>query len=952
MTAEDRIQELLEEIMEAQCTPEQACATCPELLPEVRKRWNHLQCVEHQVGLFFPTSTRNADTDPVGGSEVTRLPQIDGYDVQSVLGRGGMGVVYRARHLKLNRTVALKMLLSGAYADLHELARFQREAEAVAGLNHPNIVQIHDVGELDGKPYFTMEFVEGQSLAEALAGMPQPARPTAEFVATLARAVQVAHEGGIIHRDLKPANVLLAMAGMPKIADFGLARRFESDADLTMSGARIGTPSYMAPEQAAGQTSLIGPSADIYALGAILYEMLTGRPPFRAETAIETQRQVVTEEPVSPSRLNPKVPRDLETICLKCLHKEPTRRYVTAAALADDLQRYLRGEPVLARRVSIFERARKWTNRHRALTTAMISSVLLAIFLLSAGWWMMLDQAVTTHAVQQDFQDVVRAEGRSSWPEARMALARANARLGDRQATALRDSLQQYERELNFVERLEAIRLDRLNPEIEGDKFVRAVGEYESAFGETAFFDMRQPPSVVAAKIRATSIAPAVVVALDDWACCARDKARRDELFEVARQVDGDEISSRMFDPELWTNREVLTKYVQDAPIDDRSVQLLIYMGERLRSLEGDPAPLFKRLQQAYPSDFHVNLMLALAVHKNGNPWEGMRFYQAAIAIRPTIAVPHSNLGAALTEVGRMEDALEQFGIAMRLEPKSYDYRFNYALALRRLERNEEAIRELRLIPEDAPRYAVAVALIGRCLVSLNRGEEANIESRRALALNPQIWEAHRALRDGLVQLNQLEEARTAWQQTIALQPPDHSTWDGYAELCMYLGHTDEYQRARGLLLSRFGGSTDPPMAERAGRACLFMPLSDDELQPAATLIDRALAADPIRYRGVMPYYRFAKSLAEYRAGRLDNARALLDSETLKVLGPAPILVFAMIHHRQGESEVARQALEAAVARFDWNPAKANNREAWMYHILRREADKMIPPGGPVSEAK
>jgi serine/threonine protein kinase len=395
MTAEDRIQELLEEIMEAQCTPEQACATCPELLPEVRKRWNHLQCVEHQVGLFFPTSTRNADTDPVGGSEVTRLPQIDGYDVQSVLGRGGMGVVYRARHLKLNRTVALKMLLSGAYADLHELARFQREAEAVAGLNHPNIVQIHDVGELDGKPYFTMEFVEGQSLAEALAGMPQPARPTAEFVATLARAVQVAHEGGIIHRDLKPANVLLAMAGMPKIADFGLARRFESDADLTMSGARIGTPSYMAPEQAAGQTSLIGPSADIYALGAILYEMLTGRPPFRAETAIETQRQVVTEEPVSPSRLNPKVPRDLETICLKCLHKEPTRRYVTAAALADDLQRYLRGEPVLARRVSIFERARKWTNRHRALTTAMISSVLLAIFLLSAGWWMMLDQAVT-----------------------------------------------------------------------------------------------------------------------------------------------------------------------------------------------------------------------------------------------------------------------------------------------------------------------------------------------------------------------------------------------------------------------------------------------------------------------------------------------------------------------------------------------------------------------------
>ncbi|HEY4260764.1 MAG TPA: protein kinase [Schlesneria sp.] len=952
MTSEDRIQELLEEIMEVQCTPEQACADCPELLPELRKRWNHLQCVEHQVGLFFPTSTRNADTDPVGGSEASRLPKIDGYDVQSVLGRGGMGVVYRARHLKLNRTIALKMLLSGAYADLHELARFQREAEAVAGLNHPNIVQIHDVGELDGRPYFTMEFVDGQSLAEALAGMPQPARPSAEFVATLARAVQVAHDGGIIHRDLKPANVLLAANGTPKISDFGLARRFESDADLTLSGARIGTPSYMAPEQAAGQTSLIGPSADLYALGAILYELLTGRPPFRAETAIETQRQVIADEPVSPSRLNAKVPRDLETICLKCLQKEPLRRYATATALADDLQRFLRNEPVLARRVSRLERVGKWANRHRALTAAMISSVLLVIFLLYAGWWLMLDQAVITRAVQEDFQDVVRAERRSSWAEARMALERANARLGDRQATVLRDALQQYERELKFVDRLESIRLNRLNPEIEGDKFVRAIGEYEAAFGESAFFDMRQLPNIVAAKIRATNIAPAVVVALDDWACCTHDQRRRDELFEVARQVDGDAISSRMFDPELWTNREVLTKYLQDVSITDQSVQLLIYMGERLKGLGGDPVPSYKRLQQAYPSDFHVNLMLAMAVHKQGNPWEGMRFYQAAIAIRPAVAAPHSNLGAALTEVGRMEDALQQFEIATRLEPKSYDYRFNYALALRRLERNEEAIRELRLIPNDAPRYAVSVALIGRCLVSLNRGEEANIESRRALVLNPQLWEAHRALRDGLLQINKMEEARTAWQQSIALEPPDHSTWDGYAELCLYLGHVDEYRRARGLLLSRFGGATDPPMAERAGRACLFMPLSEDELRPASTLIDRALAADPVKYRGVMPYYRFAKSLAEYRAGRLDNARALLDTETLKVLGPAPILLFGMIHHRKGESEVARKALEAAIARFDWDPAKANNREAWMYHILRREAEKMIVPGEPLSEAK
>ena len=946
MTVEDRIQELLEEIMEGS-SPEQVCVACPELLPELRKRWFQLQCVEHQVGLFFPTAMRKSDTEPVEGS--ARLPKIDGYDVQSVLGRGGMGVVYRARHLKLNRTVALKMLLSGAYADLCELARFQREAEAVAGLSHPNIVQVHDVGELDGQPYFTMEFVEGQSLAEALAGMPQPARPAAEFVATLARAMQVAHESGIIHRDLKPANVLLSADGTPKITDFGLARRFSNEVDLTLSGARIGTPSYMAPEQAAGQTSLTGPSADIYALGAILYEMLTGRPPFRAETAIETERQVIHEEPVPPTRLNPRVPRDLETICLKCLHKEPLRRYATEGGLADDLQRFLRGEPVLARRISSLERAGKWANRHRAVTAAMISSALLSISVLAAAWWWLLDRAVTARAVQNDFQDLVLAERRSSWSEAHLALERAKARVGNRQATAFRDSLQQHGRELKLVESLEAIRVNRLTPIDEGDKFARAGADYQVAFSEAGMFDMRQSPSVIAAQIRSTSIAPAIVVALDDWACCVGDQGRRDELFEVARQVDGDSITLRMRDPELWNDRDALTRFVQDASITDRSLQLLIYMGERLRSQGGNPVPLYKRLQQAYPSDFWANLMLGIAIHQARNPSEAMRFYQAAIAIRPNVAVPHSNLGAAFTEVGRMEEAMGQFQIAMRLEPKSHDYRFNYSLALSRLGRNDEAIEELRLVPEDAPRYALSVALIGRCLVTRYRFMEANVEFRRALVLNPHVWEAHRGLRDSLLQLHQLEEARTAWQQAIALQPPDHQTWDGYAELCLYLGHDEEYRRVCELLLSRFGGSTDPAVAERTGRACLFMPVSVDELTPAAALLDRALAADQSRYGGFMPYFRFAKSLAEYRAGRPDSARSLLHGDTMKVLGPAPHLLFAMIEHQQGRPEIARKSLEEGISVFDWSPTKANNREAWMYHILRREAEKKIRSGEPAS---
>ena len=248
-------------------------------------------------------------------------PQFPGYEVREVLGRGGMGVVYRAWDRRLNRPVALKMLLAGAYARPEELERFRREAEAEAGLRHPNIVQVYDVGDLDGRPYFTMEFVEGGSLAQRLAGTPLPAGEAAALLATLAEAVQAAHDGGIVHRDLKPANVLLTADGTPKVTDFGLARRLDGGAGLTQSGAALGTPSYMAPEQARGRTDAVGPAADVYALGAILYETLTGRPPFRAETAAETLRQVIEDEPVPPSRSNAEVPRDLETICLKCLQQ-------------------------------------------------------------------------------------------------------------------------------------------------------------------------------------------------------------------------------------------------------------------------------------------------------------------------------------------------------------------------------------------------------------------------------------------------------------------------------------------------------------------------------------------------------------------------------------------------------------------------------------------------------
>ena len=337
-------------------------------------------------------------------------PEIPGYRIEAELGKGGMGVVYKAQHLLLDRTVALKTILAGAGADEAELTRFRIEVRAVARLQHPNVVQIFEVGEHDGLPFFCLEFCPQGSLASKLKRNVLPPRKAAHLVEQIARGMHAAHQQGIIHRDLKPANVLLTEDGTPRVADFGLAKKLDEQGQ-TATEAVMGTPSYMAPEQASGQSRQVGPAADVYALGAILYECLTGRSPFKAASAWETIQQVLTVDPVPPRQLARSLPRELETICLKCLEKNPARRYASAEELAEELRRWQAGEPISARPVGRLEQAVKWARRKpTAAALAAVSVLALLVVLVGGGLFTLFLTQQRDRAVKAEEKAEQRAD--------------------------------------------------------------------------------------------------------------------------------------------------------------------------------------------------------------------------------------------------------------------------------------------------------------------------------------------------------------------------------------------------------------------------------------------------------------------------------------------------------------------------------------------------------------
>jgi serine/threonine-protein kinase len=838
MLSESRVQEVLEELLDSNRTPEEACAGDPELLRAVRPRWEKVRRVGYELDALFPVDAFTARDDEVRGRVEIELPQIDGYAVEAVLGRGGMGVVFKARHLRLNRAVALKMLLAGPYAQPQERRRFLREAEAVAGLRHPNIVQVYDSGDLDGRPYFVMELVEGGSLAQRLARQALPPRDAARLIAALADAMHLAHSRNLVHRDLKPANVLLAGATdtpigqcQPKVTDFGLVRQLGNDSSQTQLGDVLGTPSYMAPEQAEGHSDAAGPPADVYALGAILFECLTGKPPFKGMTPLETLEQVRTREPAAPSSLNRQVPRDLETICLKCLRKQPEKRYSSAAELADELGRFLRGQPVAARPVGVAEWVQKWVRR-RPAAAGLLAAVVVLAAAVGIGAWLLYQQQAAAGARQaetdQKFRamlDLERGVLDDAWQMhdlAKLTQAKAEADRGvdiarsggasaavQQEAEAFQeDAAGRLERAQKNRALLEAV----LDISVPQDSWApssnqgnaplvlvqpSADEQYANAFRRWGLDVDSAAETEVVARLGAE---PAVVVqeliaALDGWMLDRLQRKRPatdwQRLFRTAEQLDRSEQHRRLralLVEESVPRAEIVAGLVGvDSPWPVLWEQA---HGNAWRHLLEAQKEIDPRTEPAL-----TVVLLAQAYAAVGDIAGAEKLLRRAATARPDQVMVLDALAKLLERQGpaRRAEAIEYYRAARGLRPQLGSALCKALLRAGRAEEAEELLQELLPQQSNNPGFHVHRAVAA---YYQKKPTEAEAACHKALDLKPDCAEAYYCLGFLLAERQQHADAEAAWRKATEFKPDFAEAYTNLAKALLDQGKQREAEGA------------------------------------------------------------------------------------------------------------------------------------------------------------
>ena len=717
-----------------------------------------------------PTATYLADSVPAvitaRAEPGVGMPRVPGYEILGELGRGGMGIVYKARQSQLDRTVALKVIRGGRVASADELQRFQLEAEAAAQLDHPHIVPVYEVGAADGQHYFSMGYVAGESLQEKLRGGPLPPREAAALVQTIAGAVHFAHQKGIVHRDLKPANVLIDGKGQPRITDFGLAKRSETDASLTATGQVLGTPSYMPPEQAAGRLAAVGPRSDVYALGGMLYSLLTGRPPFQAASLMETLKLVLEEEPVAPRQLNRGVPRDLETICLKCLEKETARRYATAAELADDLGRYLDDRPISARPVGGVERGWRWCRRNPSGTATIAAVLLLVVGGFSVALWYMQDrgervaeglrrEAETATRVARLEQEIESALGEvdqlgtkaatlaqrpeewgavlatavSHQERAEALLAQESARIDPAlrdQAVRRREALDADIRDHRFASAVEGIQLEITGPRAEGVKIDKgfAYSRTLTALAEYGLDPARDAVDAAKGRIaaRSKSMQTIVLGAID---MCMRnapdastESATQRWLMRFVEAADDDPWRRAVRNAIVQRDRAALMEHVDGVDVTTQPVSFLIHAANALYHLGAEEVQLrlLAAVRETNPDDFWANLAYCSAAFVNSELEDATAAAWAMIALRPDIASGWNCLGDCLRQQGDDSGAESAYRKAIEVEPDDARAQTGLADALFKVGdargAGVAARRAVELQPDDPDLHAIlAIAL-------------------------------------------------------------------------------------------------------------------------------------------------------------------------------------------------------------------------------------------------